>query len=211
MKELNLIRNIYCVGRNYRAHAAELGNEVPSEPMLFGKPTHALCAMDGGEIVLPADKGEIHHEAELVIRIARPYSPELSLDQLIDGMALGIDFTLRDLQSKLKSKGQPWLAAKGFLRSAPISSFRPFPGEDKLAKAEFKLLVSGRLAQHGHVADMIFPVRQLLEYTSRHYGLGGGDILFTGTPEGVGPVAQGDKLELLWGEELWGKLRVNLA
>jgi 2-keto-4-pentenoate hydratase/2-oxohepta-3-ene-1,7-dioic acid hydratase in catechol pathway len=120
------IKNIYCIGRNYKAHALELGNAVPDQPMLFGKPTHALIAMDGSDIVLPGGSGEIHYEAELIIHIARPYEAGIRVDELVDRYALGIDFTLRDVQAELKKKGHPWLAAKGFRHSAPISAFRAF-------------------------------------------------------------------------------------
>jgi 2-keto-4-pentenoate hydratase/2-oxohepta-3-ene-1,7-dioic acid hydratase in catechol pathway len=205
------IRNIYCVGRNYRAHAAELGNDVPEQPMLFCKPTHALVPMDGREVVLPSGSGEIHHEAELVILIDKPYSGGSDPDDLIGGMALGLDLTLRDVQSELKKKGHPWLAAKGFIRSAPITGFRPFPGVRALAERDFILLKNGKEAQRGNVSRMIFSLRDIIDFTAAHFGLGPGDIIFTGTPEGVAPVADGDRLELLWGDETWGSVRVKLS
>src|SRR5690606_25025530 len=96
------IRNIYCIGRNYRKHAAELGNDVPSEPMIFTKPTHAIALINGGEIVLPANSGEIHYEAELVLRMSRDYEDNLTLDEMVDSYALGYDFTLRDVQNVIK-------------------------------------------------------------------------------------------------------------
>lgn len=205
------IRNIYCIGRNYRAHAAELGNEVPKQPMLFGKPTHALVPMDGREIALPSGRGEIHHEAEIVIHIAKPYTPGSEPDELIGEMALGLDLTLRDVQSELKAKGHPWLAAKGFLRSAPITGFRPFPGVRALADRDFVLLKNGQPVQRGNASRMIFDLRRIIDFTAAHFGLGRGDVIFTGTPEGVGPVADGDRLQLFWGEEEWGSCRVKLG
>ncbi|MDD9265722.1 fumarylacetoacetate hydrolase family protein [Paenibacillus sp. GCM10023248] len=204
------IRNIYCVGRNYRAHAAELGNDVPDQPMIFTKPTHALVAMDGGELTLPGDQGEIHYEAELVLHIAKPYREGIQVDELVDKYALGIDFTLRDVQSVIKKKGQPWLPAKGFLRSAPITSFRPFPGAAKLAENNFKLLQNGQEVQNGRIGNMIFDLQTVVDYIAKHYGLGAGDIIYTGTPEGVGPVANGDLLELVWGEEVFGSVTVHV-
>ncbi|MFC5451753.1 fumarylacetoacetate hydrolase family protein [Paenibacillus aestuarii] len=203
------IRNIYCVGRNYRAHAAELGNDVPDEPMIFTKPTHALTPMDGEVLALPGDRGEIHYEAELVLRIAKPYSAGMTVEDLVDGYALGIDFTLRDVQSVIKKKGQPWLPAKGFLGSAPISAFQPFTDTAALAEKNFKLLKNGAVVQDGNIGNMIFDLQTIVDYIAKHYGLGAGDIIYTGTPEGVGPVSSGDRLELLWGEESFGAITVK--
>jgi 2-keto-4-pentenoate hydratase/2-oxohepta-3-ene-1,7-dioic acid hydratase in catechol pathway len=148
---------------------------------------------------------------ELVIHIAKPYKAGSTVDDLVDSMALGIDFTLRDLQSKLKAKGQPWLAAKGFLHSAPISEFRAFTGARKLADTEFALRKNGKEVQRGNVSRMIFDLQQIIDYTAAHFGLGPGDIIFTGTPEGVGPACDGDKLELLWGDESMGRATVRMT
>ncbi|NEW08761.1 fumarylacetoacetate hydrolase family protein [Paenibacillus sp. SYP-B3998] len=202
MKET--IRNIYCVGRNYRAHAAELGNDVPDQPMIFTKPTHALVELNGGDLTLPGNLGEIHYEAELVLHITKPYTLESSVDDIVGQYALGIDFTLRDVQNVIKKKGQPWLPAKGFLGSAPISKFRPFPGAAALVLTNFQLLQNGNVVQNGNISNMIFDLQTIVDYIAKHYGLGVGDIIYTGTPEGVGPVHNGDRLELLWGEEVVG-------
>ncbi|NOU86848.1 FAA hydrolase family protein [Paenibacillus sp. LMG 31460] len=204
------VRNIYCVGRNYRAHAAELGNDVPDQPMIFTKPTHALASIDGGELTLPVDQGEIHYEAELVLHIAKPYTEGIQVDEIVDKYALGIDFTLRDVQNVIKKKGQPWLPAKGFLNSAPISTFRPFPGASKLTEANFQLRQNGQVVQNGNISNMIFDLQTIIDYIAKHYGLGAGDIIYTGTPEGVGPVHHGDRLELLWGEEVFGAVTINI-
>ncbi|MCS7460192.1 fumarylacetoacetate hydrolase family protein [Paenibacillus doosanensis] len=204
------IRNIYCVGRNYGLHAAELGNEVPEEPMIFTKPTHALVAIQGQPILLPGDRGEVHYETELVVHIAEDYKPGASVDQLIDAMALGIDFTLRDVQSVIKKKGQPWLPAKGFLNSAAIAGFRPFPGEEAVKRTEFSLRKNGAEVQRGNVNDMIFNLQTIVDYIARHYGLGKGDIIYTGTPAGVGALQSGDRMELLWGEEVVGTFTAQL-
>ncbi|MFD0698616.1 fumarylacetoacetate hydrolase family protein [Paenibacillus sp. GCM10027628] len=203
------IRNIYCVGRNYRAHAAELGNDVPDQPMIFTKPTHALVEIDGGELTLPGSHGEIHYETELVLHIAKPYSAGATVDDIVDQYALGIDFTLRDVQNVIKKKGQPWLPAKGFLGSAPISRFRPFPGAAVLADSNFKLLQNGNVVQNGNISNMIFDLQTIIDYIAKHYGLGAGDIIYTGTPEGVGPVSSGDRLELVWGEEVFGAVTIK--
>jgi fumarylpyruvate hydrolase len=204
------IRNIYCVGRNYRAHAAELGNDVPDQPMIFTKPTHALAHIDGSALSLPGDQGEIHYEAELVLHIAKPYTEGIKVDEIVDQYALGIDFTLRDVQNVIKKKGQPWLPAKGFLKSAPITAFRPFPGASELTKSNFQLRQNGQVVQDGNISLMIFDLQTIIDYIAKHYGLGPGDIIYTGTPEGVGPVKDGDHLELLWGEEQFGAFTINL-
>lgn len=204
------VRNIYCVGRNYRAHAAELGNDVPDQPMIFTKPTHALALINGGELTLPGDQGEIHYEAELVLHIAKTYTKGIQVDEIVDKYALGIDFTLRDVQNVIKKKGQPWLPAKGFLNSAPISTFRPFPGVSKLTEANFQLRQNGQVVQNGNISNMIFDLQTIIDYIAKHYGLGAGDIIYTGTPEGVGPVHHGDRLELLWGEEVFGAITINM-
>ncbi|MFK7695252.1 fumarylacetoacetate hydrolase family protein [Paenibacillus sp. HJGM_3] len=207
---LKQTRNVYCVGRNYRAHAAEMGNAVPEQPMLFGKPTHALVEMDGRHIVLPGAQGSVHYEAELVVHIARPYESGIRVDEMVDQYALGLDLTLRDVQDTLKKKGYPWLAAKGFLHSAPLTAFRPFPGVAALQQADFTLRKNGIEAQRGNVKNMIFDLQTLVDFTARHYGLGPGDVLFTGTPEGVGALADGDRLELLWDEQSWGACSIRL-
>jgi 2-keto-4-pentenoate hydratase/2-oxohepta-3-ene-1,7-dioic acid hydratase in catechol pathway len=203
------IRNIYCIGRNYRAHAAELGNAVPSRPMLFSKPTHSLVPWKG-DIVLPGGRGEIHYETELVIRIGESIRSGREADRAIDGIAFGIDFTLRDLQSELKRAGHPWLAAKGFPNSAPITEFLPFPGTSALAEKDFALWKNGGLAQRGNVRGMIFGLQEIIDFTALHFGLGPGDLIFTGTPEGVGPVRSGDLLEVHWGGERLGSARFVL-
>jgi len=194
----NNIRNIYCIGRNYRLHALELGNEVPSEPMVFIKPTHAIAPMNGNTVELPGDAGEVHFELELVLRIGRDYEPGLDADSLIDGLALGLDLTLRDVQSKLKAKGQPWLPAKGFKGSAPLSEWLPYPGAEGLKANDFALQRNGEEAQRGNAGDMLFGVSELVSFIGEHYGLGAGDIIYTGTPAGVAALQDGDRLQAFW-------------
>ncbi|TVY06666.1 fumarylacetoacetate hydrolase family protein [Paenibacillus cremeus] len=205
------IRNIYCVGRNYGLHAAELGNDIPEEPMIFTKPTHALVAINGEDIELPGTRGEVHYEAELVLRIGRGYEPGLTVDELVDGLALGIDFTLRDVQSVVKKKGHPWLPAKGFLNSAALSDFRPFPGFEQTKQVEYTLEKNGQEVQRGNLNDMIFDFQTVIDYVARHYGLGQGDIIYTGTPAGVAAIQDGDRLELLWGGESFGAFTARLT
>lgn len=198
------IRNIYCVGRNYKAHAEELGNAVPEEPMIFTKPTHALASLNGTPVNLPGTKGEVHYEGELVLHIARSYEPGIPVDELIDSFTLGIDLTLRDVQSTIKAKGQPWLPAKGFRNSAAVGSFIPFPGVEELDKQDFTLSKNGEAVQRGNVSRMIFGIGEIVTFIGDHYGLGQGDLIFTGTPEGVGPVRDGDHFELVWGDKPLG-------
>lgn len=199
-----MIQNVYCVGRNYKLHAAELGNDVPDEPMIFMKPSHAATALNGQVLSMPQDKGEVHYEGELVLRVKRAYEPGVSVDELIGGMALGIDFTLRDVQTVIKKKGHPWTAAKGFKNSAPISGFQDFPGAEAAAAEDFAVHKNGSEVQRGSIKDMIFSLQEIVDYIGTNYGLGENDIIFTGTPAGVGPCAAGDKFELYWGDRLLG-------
>ncbi|WP_036698051.1 fumarylacetoacetate hydrolase family protein [Paenibacillus taiwanensis] len=200
------IRNVYCIGRNYKLHAAELGNAVPSEPMVFMKPSHALTWLDGQHTLsLPLHKGAVHHELELVLRIGRQVESGMTADEVVDGLALGIDFTLRDVQDELKKQGHPWLAAKGFLHSAPLTPFMAYPGTEATIHTPFQLKLNGNTVQQGAASDMIFNFDELIQYVAIHYGLGEGDLIFTGTPAGVGAVQEGDTLELLWNGACAGK------
>ncbi|NMO95396.1 fumarylacetoacetate hydrolase family protein [Paenibacillus lemnae] len=203
------VRNVYCVGRNYRLHAAELGNAVPEEPMIFLKPTHAVALMDGSRLALPQDRGSLHFEGEIVIRIAKSYEAGMSVDELVDAMSLGIDFTLRDVQSVIKEKGHPWTAAKGFKNAAPLAPWIPFPGNKAVKETPFTVLKNGSQVQWGKASDMIFSLQEIVDYVGRHYGLAEGDIIFTGTPEGVGPAEAGDNFELFWNEKSMGSCMIG--
>lgn len=211
MTENSAIKNIYCIGRNYRLHALELGNEVPDEPLVFTKPSHAVAKMDGGILELPGGKGEVHFELEIVLRIGRAYEPGMDTEQIISAMALGLDLTLRDVQSKLKAKGQPWLAAKGFRQSAPIGEWLSYPGESALASNEFALLRDGAEAQRGCSRDMLFGVSELVHYIGQNYGLGAGDLIYTGTPAGVAALNDGDKLTAVWAGREVGSCVIKLV
>lgn len=208
---MNEIRNIYCVGRNYVAHAKELNNEVPTSPFLFSKPTHAYIEANGQEIYLPSNRGSVHFETELVIRIGRQYEAGMKVDEVIDSMGIGIDFTLREVQSELKKKGQPWLLAKGFPNSAIVSKFIVFPGLEEIKKGDFMLIKNGEKVQQGNIKNMIFDLQTIVDFTAQHFGLGEGDIIFTGTPEGVGPVLDGDHLSLVWDHKVLGECMIKLA
>lgn len=207
---MEAIKNIYCVGRNYVLHAQELNNEVPTSPFLFSKPSHALAAADGSEVRLPGNRGPVHYETELVIHIARPYEKGMKVDDLVDLMALGIDFTLRDVQTELKKKGYPWLLAKGFPNSGVLTKFIDFPGVEECQKIDFSLVKNGVQAQRGNIKDMLFDLQTIIDFSAEHIGLDKGDIIFTGTPAGVGPVTNGDRMALVWGEEQLGVFTVKL-
>ncbi|MEK4517085.1 fumarylacetoacetate hydrolase family protein [Paenibacillus sp. FSL H8-0122] len=198
------INNVYCVGRNYQLHAEELGNKVPAEPLIFLKPSHAAVALDKAIIHLPKDAGLIHYEGELVLRIARDYVPGMSVQELVDVMALGLDFTLRDVHNDLQKKGLPWTAAKGFKNAAPLTPYMALPEEEELEATDFTVRKNGIEVQRGNVKNMIFSLQKIVEFIAARYGLGKDDIIFTGTPAGVGPVVAGDSFELFWGARLMG-------
>lgn len=207
---MNDIRNIYCIGRNYVAHAKELNNDVPAYPILFSKPTHALVEAKGQFISLPGNRGSIHFETELVIRIGKQYEKGIKADEAIDRIGIGIDFTLRDIQSELKKNGHPWLLAKGFPQSAVISKFIVFPGMEEMKKKDFILIKNKEKVQQGNSNNMIFDLQKIIDYIAFNFGLGEGDIIFTGTPEGVGQVLDGDHLTLVWDNEVLGDCYIKL-
>lgn len=204
-----LVNNVYCVGRNYRLHAAELGNAVPDEPMIFMKPSHAVVPLDGSKLQLPKGRGAVHFEGELVIQAAKDYIPGMNVDELIETMALGIDFTLRDVQTVIKEKGHPWTAAKAFKNSAPLTPYISFPGNDALLLTDFTVLKNGEEVQRGNAKDMLFSLQNIIDYIGENYGLGKGDLIFTGTPAGVGPAESGDEFELFWGDVRLGRCEIE--
>jgi fumarylpyruvate hydrolase len=208
--KLSDIRNIYCVGRNYRLHAAELGNEVPTSPMIFTKPTHAAVEMRGEALVIPGSQGKVHFEAELVFAVGRAYEAGMSCDKLFTSFTVGLDLTLRDVQDQIKAKGQPWLPAKGFRSSATVGKWLIYPGESAMAEHDFGLRLNGAEVQRGNVRDMVFSLQQIVEYIGRNYGLGAGDLIYTGTPAGVGSLSEGDKLEVWWSERSIGEASVKV-
>ncbi|EHQ90886.1 fumarylacetoacetate hydrolase family protein [Desulfosporosinus youngiae] len=205
------IRNIYCVGRNYVQHAQELNNAVPDVPLLFTKPTHSLAEANGHEIIFPGDRGEIQYEAELVFHIGRGYEPGIKLDDLVDQIAIGIDFTLRDVQTELKGKGYPWLLAKGFINSAVITPWQSFAGLNALMELDFSLDRNGQEVQRDNMKNMIFDLPTVVGYTAMHLGLGQGDIIFTGTPAGVGPVSDGDSFTCKLADNVLGSCIIKLS
>jgi 2-keto-4-pentenoate hydratase/2-oxohepta-3-ene-1,7-dioic acid hydratase in catechol pathway len=187
---------IICIGRNYSDHAKELKNELPTEPLFFLKPDTAIVIRNR-PFFYPEFSKEIHYEAELVFRICKvgKYIDEKFAHTYYDEVALGIDFTARDLQREAQAKGTPWEKAKGFDRSAPISSFFPIKDFTDVKKLNFSLKKNGELVQQGNSSDMIFSIDRIIAHVSQFITLKMGDIIFTGTPAGVGPVQIGDKLE----------------
>lgn len=186
---------LLCIGRNYAKHAAEMKSAVPEQPMVFLKPATALIG-NGGTISLPPQSTDVHHEVELVAVIGRGGKdiPEADALHHVDGYAVGLDMTARDIQTRAKEKGHPWSVAKGFDTFAPLGAFVPADGIDPQDLA-IRLTINSEVRQEGHTRDMMFSVAMLVAYCSSIFTLEPGDLLYTGTPEGVGPVVEGDVLE----------------
>ncbi|MDG0812023.1 fumarylacetoacetate hydrolase family protein [Cohnella rhizosphaerae] len=197
-------RNLFCVGRNYRLHAAELGNAVPASPMIFAKPSHAVVRLDGADVQLPRGRGAVHYEAELVFFASRTYEPGIAPHELYTHFTVGLDLTLRDVQDELKAKGYPWLAAKGFRHSAPLGDWLPYGADAEKRGRTFAMRLNGKEVQRGDANDMVFDLAALTAHVGDLYGIGPGDLLFTGTPAGVGSLSDGDAIELLWGDDAVG-------
>ncbi|MFP4059565.1 MAG: fumarylacetoacetate hydrolase family protein [Bacteroidales bacterium] len=187
---------IICIGRNYAEHAKELGNKIPEAPVFFMKPDTSLL-LNNKPFYLPDFSTEIHHEAEIVIKINRlgKNIEKKFAHRYYDEIGMGIDFTARDLQRKAKEKGLPWEIAKSFEHSAPLGEFIPKSEIEDIYNIDFSLKINGTEVQQGNTRDMIFPFDELISYISRFFTLKIGDLIFTGTPEGVGPVKIGDRLE----------------
>lgn len=185
-----------CVGRNYAEHAHELGNEIPSEPMLFMKAANALRSLHE-PIVLPEGQGEVHHEVEMVVMIGERLSGETDLEKIryaIAAYGIGLDLTLRDVQSRLKEKRHPWERSKSFDGAAPVSGFVDARGVSVRQNLEVSLEINDQMRQHGHTGQMLFPTFELIADINRVFTLEPGDLVFTGTPAGVGPLQRGDRL-----------------
>jgi len=186
---------IICVGRNYLDHAKELNNDVPSKPMLFMKPQTALL-QDSKPFFHPNFSKNIHYELEVVLRICKTgkHIEKEFAHNYYDQITLGLDFTARDLQDDLKSKGHPWEIAKAFDNSAVIGTWHSIENFNK-ENIDFQLFKNGELKQDGHTRDLIFNFDTLISYASQFFTLKQGDLIFTGTPAGVGAIKIGDKLE----------------
>ncbi len=186
---------IFCVGRNYSEHAKELGNAVPESPVIFSKPDTALLK-NGEPFYHPDFSNDIHHEVELVIKISKmgkKIQPKFARNYFTE-IGLGIDFTARDTQAKLKEKGLPWELAKAFDGSAPLGNFINVEGKD-LSNINFSLKKNGELVQQGNTSHMIFSFEDIVSFVSQYFTLKVGDLIYTGTPAGVSKISIGDTLE----------------
>ena len=204
---------VVCVGRNYAAHAEELGNEIPTRPILFIKPASSVIGTDSliaSQIIdVPRDTAyDVHYEAELCVRIGAPLKAASieeikAMPKAIDAVTLGLDLTLRDLQSELKAKGHPWERAKCFDGSCVLAqSVEPESYAD-FSAVNYQLYINEQLTQDGHTELMLFPLYELLSEISYAFSLQPGDVIMTGTPSGVGVLKAGDELTLKLGEHQW--------
>jgi 2-keto-4-pentenoate hydratase/2-oxohepta-3-ene-1,7-dioic acid hydratase in catechol pathway len=187
---------IFCIGRNYGLHAKELGNAIPENPVVFSKPDTALLK-NGEPFYLPDFSNDVHHEVELVIKISKVGKniQEQFARNYFTEIGLGVDFTARDLQTQLKEKGLPWELAKAFDNSAPLGDFISVADRKELNNIAFGLQKNGTWVQQGNAADMIFSFEKIIAFASTYFTLKVGDLIYTGTPAGVGPVKIGDVLE----------------
>lgn len=185
---------LICIGRNYSEHAKELGNEIPDKPVIFMKPDTAV--LKGNDFYIPEFSDDVHYELEVILKISKggKYIQKENAHKHYDEIGLGIDFTARDLQSELKSKGLPWELAKGFDGSAVISNFYN-KNEFDLQNLNFSLLKNKEKVQDGNTKNMMFGFDDIITFVSQYFTLRVGDIIFTGTPEGVGKVNENDLLE----------------
>lgn len=195
---------IIAIGRNYAAHAKELNNPLPDKPVIFLKPDTALLK-DNKAFYIPDFSNDIHYELEVVLKICKEgkHISEKFAPKYYEEVALGIDFTARDIQAEHKAKGLPWELAKAFDHSAAVSNFIPKADLADLYNSSFNLTINGELKQDGNTRNMLFSFEQIIAFVSRYITLKKGDLIFTGTPEGVGQVHPGDKLEAsLEGQQL---------
>lgn len=186
---------IICIGRNYAEHAKEMNSAVPTEPVFFMKPDTAL--LKEGDFYIPEFTKDLHHEIELVLKICKAgkHIEEQFAHKYYDEIGLGIDFTARDIQAKCKEKGLPWEKAKAFDNSAPLGKMIKKEELGDLSNIQFELKINGESRQIGNSKDLIFSFEKVVSYVSKFVTLKTGDLIYTGTPEGVGAVKMGDKLE----------------
>lgn len=187
---------IICIGRNYAEHAKEMKSEVPTEPVFFMKPDTALLK-DNEPFYFPDFTKDLHHEIEVVLKISKvgKHIAEAFAHKYYEELSVGIDFTARDLQAQCKAKGLPWEKAKSFDGSAPIGKFVKKSELGDLQNLHFDLSINNELRQKGNTNDLLFSFDKVIAYVSQFVTLKVGDLIYTGTPEGVGPIAIGDKLK----------------
>jgi len=190
------VRRIFCVGQNYADHAREMGGDpTRNPPFFFTKPADALVS-NGADVPYPSLTHNLHHEIELVVALARGAAniAPSEAEALIFGYAAGIDLTRRDLQAEAKKAGRPWDMAKGFDSSAPVGPIRPASETGRINKGRISLTLNGAPRQDGNLADMIWSISEIIAILSTYETLAPGDLIFTGTPAGVGPTVSGDVL-----------------
>ncbi len=194
---------IICIGRNYAAHARELNNEVPENPVFFLKPDTSVIR-NNAPFYYPDFSKDIHHEVEIVVKISRlgKNIDRKFAHRYYEEIGIGIDFTARDLQNECKKKGLPWEIAKAFEGSAPLGKFISKKSVSDINNLSLRLDINGETVQNGTSANMIFQIDKLIEYVSQFFPLKIGDLIFTGTPEGVGPVKIGDHLQAYLNDQL---------
>ena len=188
------VHRVYCVGRNYREHAREMGASLREPPFFFSKPFDAICTEK--TIPWPPMTSDLHHEVELVVALGAggvDLSPDVALSTVF-GYAVGVDLTRRDLQSEAKKLGRPWTTAKAFDHSAPVSTIRPVSEIGHPAASSISLSVNGEQRQHGDISDMTWTVAEIIAELSRYFEMKPGDLVFTGTPPGVSALQPGDRV-----------------
>jgi len=188
---------IFCVGRNYRNHTLELNNNIPEKPVIFMKPNTCIVTNEI-QTIKAIDKAELHYEAELVLFINQEgyFEANDHIDSFVQGFTLGLDLTLRQLQRKLKEKGLPWEKSKAFDHSSPLGKMIQLKSCQEIEELEFECFVNNERRQHGNVRDMIFSFQEILEEISKFWKLLPGDLIYTGTPEGVGMLHSGDHIRV---------------
>ena len=196
MRDRFPVRRIFCVGRNYAAHAREMGNDDREPPFFFTKPADAVVAT-GSAVPYALRTKNFHHEAELVVALGGGGAnvPVAKANSLVYGYAVGIDLTRRDLQSDAKDNGRPWDTSKGFDHSAPIGAIRPVSAGGVLESARIWLSVNGKIRQDANIAEMTWKVPEIIAELSTLFEIAAGDLIYTGTPAGVGPLVRGDSVE----------------
>lgn len=204
------VMKIFCIGRNYVEHAKELGNETPDEPVIFMKPKSALL-QSHTPFYYPEFSNELHYEGELVLRVSKngKYVSERQASKYYNAITVGIDFTARDIQAELKKKGLPWEKAKAWDNSAVIGNWKELNPEMLKKPINFSLRKNGENVQTGASADMIFSFDQIVSHISNYFSLNIGDLIYTGTPAGVGECVVGDVLEGYYEQERMFELEIK--
>ena len=200
----------FCIGRNYVEHAKELGNEVPDEPVIFMKPKNALLAPNV-PFYYPEFTNELHYECELVLKISKngKYISEASASSFYDAITVGIDFTARDIQNELKKKGLPWEKAKAWDNSAVVGKWKTIDDSIDNTNINFSMTKNGEVVQRGNSNQMIHDFNKIIAHISTYFSLNIGDMIFTGTPAGVGEIVVGEELEGFFENESLFKIKVQ--